>query len=125
MQNTSTPSTPAKAGGQRWPRIWGPRFIKLLAFAVALTVYRFLTIKLSGISLFFDESQYWDWSRHLDWGYYSKPPFIAALIWLSTHLFGSGVLGVKALGMLTYPATALAPRSRKQCSKFWPRHAAH
>ena len=60
------PSTPAKAGGQRWPRIWGPRFIKLLAFAVALTVYRFMTIKLSGISLFFDESQYWDWSRHLD-----------------------------------------------------------
>lgn len=108
MQNTSTPSTPAKAGGQRWPRIWGPRFIKLLAFAAALTLYRLLTVHFSGISLFFDESQYWDWSRHMDWGYYSKPPFIAALIWLSTQLFGSGVLGVKALGMLTYPATALA-----------------
>ena len=37
------PSTPAKAGGQRWPRIWGPRFIKLLAFAAALTLYRLLT----------------------------------------------------------------------------------
>ena len=44
----------------------------------------------------------------LDWGYFSKPPFVAGMIWLSTKLFGSGVLGVKALGMLTFPATALA-----------------
>ncbi|HMD54400.1 MAG TPA: glycosyltransferase family 39 protein, partial [Phycisphaerae bacterium] len=30
-----------------------------------------------------DESQYWDWSRHLDWGYYSKGPGIAAIIHLA------------------------------------------
>ncbi len=106
--NVPTPAASARPAGQRWPRIWGPRFIKLLAFAALLTAYRLLVVKFSGISLFFDESQYWDWSRDLDWGYYSKPPFIAGLIWLSTKLFGSGVLGVKALGMLTYPATALA-----------------
>ncbi|MGE5450915.1 MAG: ArnT family glycosyltransferase [Acidobacteriota bacterium] len=107
MPSPATPAPP-RSSGQRWPRIWGPRFIKLLAFAALLTLYRLLVVKFSGISLFFDESQYWDWSRALDWGYYSKPPFIAGLIWLSTKLFGSGVLGVKALGMLTYPATALA-----------------
>ena len=28
-----------------------------------------------------DESHYWEWSRHLDYGYYSKPPGIAAVIW--------------------------------------------
>src|SRR5262245_50439424 len=27
-----------------------------------------------------DEAHYWDWSRHLDWGYYSKGPLVAALI---------------------------------------------
>ena len=26
-----------------------------------------------------DEAYYWDWSRQLDYGYYSKPPFIAWL----------------------------------------------
>ncbi|MBC7700135.1 MAG: glycosyltransferase family 39 protein [Massilia sp.] len=81
---------------------------KLLALAVALTLYRFWVVQHSGISLFFDESQYWDWSRHLSWGYFSKPPLIAGLVGLSTSLFGSGVLGVKALSILVYPLTAVA-----------------
>jgi 4-amino-4-deoxy-L-arabinose transferase-like glycosyltransferase len=80
---------------------------KLLALTVVLFVYRLWVVKHSGISLFFDEAQYWDWSRHLAWGYFSKPPLIAGLIWLSTALFGSSVLGVKAVTMLLYPATAL------------------
>lgn len=107
QQNPTTPASPAPRQ-HRWPQVWGPRFVQLLAFAILITTYRFLTVKFSGISLFFDEAQYWDWSNHLDWGYFSKPPFVAAMIWLSTALFGDGVLGVKALGMLTYPATALA-----------------
>jgi 4-amino-4-deoxy-L-arabinose transferase-like glycosyltransferase len=80
---------------------------KLLAFVAVLFAYRMWAIKSSGISLFFDEAQYWDWSRHLAWGYYSKPPLIAGLIAVSTTFFGSGVLGVKALTMLLYPVTAL------------------
>ena len=35
-----------------------------------------------------DEAYYWDWSRRLDWGYYSKPPMVAWIDWLSTALFG-------------------------------------
>ena len=30
-----------------------------------------------------DEAHYWDWSRHLDWSYYSKGPGVAWLIRLS------------------------------------------
>ncbi len=100
-------SSRAPATGLRWPRIWGPRLWKLLAFALLLLVYRVWLIEHSGISLFFDEAQYWDWSRHLAWGYYSKPPMIAGLIWLSTHLFGDSVVAVKLLTMLLYPVTAL------------------
>jgi len=81
---------------------------KLLALIAVLFLYRIWVIEHAGISLFFDEAQYWDWSKHLAWGYFSKPPLIAGLIWLSTALFGSGVLGVKALVMLLYPLTALA-----------------
>ena len=36
-----------------------------------------------------DEAHYWDWSRHLDWSYYSKGPLIAYLIRGGVVLFGS------------------------------------
>src|SRR5688500_3091200 len=35
-----------------------------------------------------DEAHYWDWSRHLDWSYYSKGPLVAWLIRLSCELAG-------------------------------------
>src|SRR5690242_10145223 len=33
-----------------------------------------------------DEAHYWDWSRHLDWSYYSKGPLVAYLIRASCEL---------------------------------------
>jgi hypothetical protein len=36
-----------------------------------------------------DEAHYWDWSRHLDWSYYSKGPLVALLIRGSLELFGT------------------------------------
>src|SRR5262245_59985885 len=35
-----------------------------------------------------DEAHYWDWSRHLDWSYYSKGPLVAWIIKASCWLFG-------------------------------------
>jgi hypothetical protein len=35
-----------------------------------------------------DEAHYWEWSRHLDWSYYSKGPLVAWLIRASCELFG-------------------------------------
>jgi 4-amino-4-deoxy-L-arabinose transferase-like glycosyltransferase len=81
--------------------------VKLLAFTLVLFLYRLWLVDHSRITLFFDEAQYWDWSRDLDWGYFSKPPMIAGLIKLSTTAFGSSVLGVKVLTMLLYPVTAI------------------
>src|SRR4051794_35976323 len=45
-----------------------------------------------------DEAQYWDWSRNLDWSYYSKGPLVAYIIRASTSLFGNTMPGVR------YPA---------------------
>src|SRR6201984_1459661 len=42
-----------------------------------------------------DEAHYWDWSRHLDWSYYSKGPGVAWLIRAGCAAFGTGVLGVR------------------------------
>lgn len=36
-----------------------------------------------------DEAHYWDWSRHLDWSYYSKGPLVAWIIHASCWLFGA------------------------------------
>ena len=45
-----------------------------------------------------DEAEYWAWSRHLDWSYYSRGPLIAWLIRLATELFGG--ISVKLTGSL-------------------------
>src|SRR5690349_13879219 len=45
-----------------------------------------------------DEAHYWDWSRHIDWCYYSKGPLVAWLIRLSCELFGD--LSVQLTGGL-------------------------
>jgi len=63
----------------------------LLAF---LTLFRFWYD--SRHELLQDEAYYWQWSRHLDWGYYDNTPLMAPVIRLFTALFGSTELGVRA-----------------------------
>lgn len=43
-----------------------------------------------------DEAYYWQWSRHLDWGYYDNTPLMAPVIRLFTTLFGTNEVGVRA-----------------------------
>jgi 4-amino-4-deoxy-L-arabinose transferase-like glycosyltransferase len=108
---TDAPKIPVTTGqrpAHRWPRLWGRRMWLLLALSGLLLIYRLAVVRYSGISLFFDEAQYWDWSRQLQWGYYSKPPVIAGMIAVSTAVFGDGVIGVKLLSMLSYIGTAVA-----------------
>lgn len=61
----------------------------------ALVVWHWALIVFSGAGLHVDEAQYWDWSRDLAWGYYSKPPVIAGLIRLGTLVAGDGVWGIR------------------------------
>lgn len=51
-----------------------------------LLCFRLVYTALVPIDLVHDEAYYWDWSRRLDWGYYSKPPGVAWLIALSTGI---------------------------------------
>ena len=78
----------------------------LLGLSAILLAWRLWVVQQLGITLYIDEAQYWTWAQHPAWGYFSKPPGIAALIVASTTLFGSGLLGVKALAMLCYPLAA-------------------
>src|SRR5438270_3609953 len=47
-----------------------------------------------------DEAHYWDWSRHLDWSYYSKGPLVAYLIRMSCWVAGSWSQQLTATDML-------------------------
>jgi 4-amino-4-deoxy-L-arabinose transferase-like glycosyltransferase len=81
-------------------------FIGLVVALISITVLRAWSVVHVNAGLHVDEAQYWAWSKALEWGYYSKPPMIAALIALSTQVLGDGLLGVKALAMLCYPLAA-------------------
>ena len=51
-------------------------------------ILRLIFLYLSPLGLHGDEAQYWVWSKNLDWGYYSKPPFVAFIIFITTSIFG-------------------------------------
>jgi 4-amino-4-deoxy-L-arabinose transferase-like glycosyltransferase len=69
--------------------------INLLIFAL-----RIFYIKFGPFDLSPEEAQYWDWSRHLALSYYSKPPLIAYLNWLSTHVLGNTEVAVRGWSAL-------------------------
>ncbi|MFP5474998.1 MAG: glycosyltransferase family 39 protein, partial [Gammaproteobacteria bacterium] len=103
-------ATPAPVAGDtsRPSARWWMQVAAVAALAAALRGALLAAVLADGdIGLYVDEAQYWDWSRELAWGYYSKPPVIAALIAASTSLFGDDAAGVKALAMLCWPAAAL------------------
>lgn len=78
---------------------WRSRAV--LALLVILIIRLAWTL-LAVVDLAADEAYYWDWSRHLDWCYYSKPPMVAWLIAASTRLLGS------TTAMVRLPATILS-----------------
>ncbi len=65
------------------------RLCLFLLVPLVVAVSAWLTSS-AGLELHFDEAQYWEWSRQLDWSYYSKGPLVAWLIALSEGLFGHG-----------------------------------
>lgn len=68
----------------------------LIIKAIIITAF----VLTSDVGLSPDEAQYWTWSRHLDWGYYSKPPGIAWQIFAGTYFFGDSILGVRFFSIL-------------------------
>ena len=73
----------------------------------AVTAARLLWMALGKADLYPDEAQYWWWSLHPAFGYYSKPPLVAWLIALTTTAFGDSELAVRLAAPLLHFATAL------------------
>ena len=77
-----------------------------LLWLLALTVFHLWFIASGRWPLAPDEAHYWEWSRRLDWSYYSKGPLVAYLIALSTRLGGHTEFWVRLPAVLL--GTALA-----------------
>lgn len=82
-------------------------FRVLLLSLISITALRIVLIDLEVWPINGDEAQYWDWSQHLAWGYYSKPPMVAWLISLSTGLLGHGAVGLRLASPLCHLVTAI------------------
>ncbi len=54
-----------------------------------------------------DETLYWEWSRHLAWGYFDHPPGVALLIRIGVTLFGVSAFGVRCVTVLANLGGAL------------------
>jgi 4-amino-4-deoxy-L-arabinose transferase-like glycosyltransferase len=73
----------------------------------ALMILRLGALFITPLELYPDEAQYWLWSRTLAFGYFSKPPMIAWLIWVTTHIGGDAEGWVRLSAPLLHGATAL------------------
>ncbi|MFN0116610.1 MAG: ArnT family glycosyltransferase [Paracoccaceae bacterium] len=101
-----------------------PRAAAALALVGAVTLWRVALLAGMRLDLFVDESQYWLWSRTLDWGYYSKPPLIAWVIRVFTTVGGDGAFWIRLPGPLCHAVTALilgllARRLAGDRAAFW------
>jgi 4-amino-4-deoxy-L-arabinose transferase-like glycosyltransferase len=67
----------------------------MLAAVSLITLSRLAWLCLQPAGLYPDEAQYWFWSNHLAFGYYSKPPLVAWLIALTTAPFGDGEFAIR------------------------------
>ncbi len=69
--------------------------------------YFALLLLLAPINLLsFDTFYYWEWSRHLDIGYYDGSPMIAYMIKLSTLLFGHTLFALSFIGVASAALTS-------------------
>ena len=75
-----------------------PTFI-ILSLSLLVKV---IAVHLTNFDLFGDEAQYWIWSRSLDFGYYSKPPFVAWIISFFTFFLGSSFVTIKLIPIIFY-----------------------
>jgi Dolichyl-phosphate-mannose-protein mannosyltransferase len=77
-----------------------------VAAVAALTLVRLVWLAVQPADLYPDEAQYWFWAQHLALGYYSKPPFVAWLIALTTGTLGDSEFAIRLAAPLLHGAAA-------------------
>lgn len=76
---------------QQLQKAWG-----LISLFAILHIFLAATLGLG-----YDETYYWQWTKHLDLGYFDHPPMVAYFIWITTKLLGSDPLFVRFANIIT------------------------
>ena len=69
----------------------------LLPSFIVLLILKIGALNFTNFNLFGDEAQYWLWSKDIDFGYFSKPPFLSWIIRVYTEILGSSFVSLKLL----------------------------
>ena len=72
-----------------------------------LALYRLAVILFGDIPLDVEEAYYFSWTRHLEAGYFSKPPLLTWVLAAVTSLLGDSPAAIKSVAVIFYSATAL------------------
>jgi 4-amino-4-deoxy-L-arabinose transferase-like glycosyltransferase len=78
-----------------------------VALIGGLLLFRVFVVLLNPAGLHGDEAQYWAWAQDPAFGYYSKPPLIAWVIWTTTALFGDAEWAVRLASPFLHSMTAV------------------
>lgn len=80
-----------------------------MALVLAVLAARLAYTWLAGVyTLVEDEAHYWEWSRWLEWSYYSKGPGIAWLIRLATEAMGTSEAAIRTPAVVASALVAFA-----------------
>ncbi len=97
---------PANSHDSGWfnfqPGLW--HFLTILTL---VTLFRLVLLYASQAELYFDEAQYWAWSKEPAFGYFTKPPLLAWLIGLSTGMCGDSAFCARLPSPLLHMATTI------------------
>lgn len=88
-----------------WQR--DPLQVSLMIFAL-ITLLRILWVLIIPLPPHFDEAQYADWARTLDWAYYSKPPLIAVINRIAMEIGGIRVESIRLAAVIVSTVTMWA-----------------
>jgi 4-amino-4-deoxy-L-arabinose transferase-like glycosyltransferase len=84
------------------------RYRRIAAFTLlGVTLLRLFWLAGDPIDLYPDEAQYWLWSLHPAFGYFSKPPLVPWIIAATTGLFGSDEFAIRLASPILHCLTGL------------------
>ncbi|MHB2016284.1 MAG: ArnT family glycosyltransferase [Candidatus Xenobia bacterium] len=84
------------------PEPRAPWFFWLLAAVTIIRMWVMTAVPLTG-----DEAYYWQWSRHLAFGYYDHPPMVGWVIALFNLVLGHSLFSTRLGGVVCSAITAL------------------
>ncbi len=76
------------------------------AVIAAITLVRVIVLIVSPLQLYPDEAQYWYWAQTPALGYFSKPPMIGWIVWLTTAIFGNSEWAIRLSTPLLHAGAA-------------------